>query len=142
MEKLSKGMEDDNLKKISKDKNSHYNNLNFGIINNCNKNKKKNHKNNNEKNNINNVDSKEFGRNREKLDFNNCLMDSDDFNGIVKEKKKNKRKENYEKLGKDYMMPFYLINRNEMLNNILNYISNDKVKRKVNIPINEKKKNN
>ena len=142
MEKLSKGMEDDNLKKKSKDKNSHYNNLNFGIINNCNKNKKKNHKNNNEKNNINNVDSKEFGRNKEKLDFNNCLMDSDDFNGIVKEKKKNKRKENYEKLGKDYMMPFYLINRNEMINNILNYISNDKVKRKVNIPINEKKKNN
>ena len=140
IEKLSKGIEDENRKKKSKEKNDGCNNLNFGIINNFNKNKKKNYKNNNSKNN--NLNSKEFGRNREKMEFNNCLNDSDDFNRIVKEKKKNRKKENMDKLGKDYMLPFYLINRNEMLNNILNYISNDKCKKRVNIPINDKKKNN
>ena len=140
IEKLSKGIEDENRKKKSKEKNDGCNNLNFGIINNFNKNKKKNYKNNNSKNN--NLNSKEFGRNREKMEFNNCLNDSDDFNRIVKEKKNNRKKENLDKLGKDYMLPFYLINRNEMLNNILNYISNDKCKKRVNIPINDKKKNN
>ena len=144
LEKLSKGIEDDDRKKKSKGKNDNYNNLNFGIINNFNKNKKKNYKNNNSKNNNANLNSKEFGRNREKIEYNNCLNDSDDFNKIVKEKKKNnKKRENLEKGGKDYMLPFYLINRNEMLNNILNYISNDnKVKKRINNPINDKKKIN
>ena len=145
IEKLSKGEEDDNRKKKSKGKNDNTNNLNFGIINNFNKNKKKNFKNNNEKNNNpinNNLNSKEFGRNREKIQYNNCLNDSDDFYGIAKEKKNNRKKENEEKLGKDYMLPFYLINRNDMLNNILNYISNDKAKKRINNPINDKKKNN
>ena len=41
------------------------------------------------------------------------------------------------------MLPFYLINRNEMLNNIINYISNDKTKKRMNNPIiNDKKKSN
>ena len=145
LEKISKGIEDGNRKKKSKGKNDNYNNnLNFGIINNFNKNKKKNYKNNNSKNNNANLNSKEFGRNREKIEYNNCLNDSDDFNKIVKEKKKNNKKRgNMEKVGKDYMLPFYLINRNEMLNNILNYISNDnKVKKKLNNPINDKKKIN
>ena len=70
------------------------------------------------------------------------MNDSDDFNGIIKNKKNNKKKENSDKLGKDYMLPFYLINRNDMLNNILNYISNDKIKKRINNPINDKKKNN
>ena len=144
IEKLSKGIEDDNQKKKSKGKNDNSNNLNFGLINNFNKNKKKNYKNNNEKNNNQNknLSSKEFGRNREKIEYNNCLNDSDDFNGIIKNKKNNKKKENSDKLGKDYMLPFYLINRNDMLNNILNYISNDKIKKRINNPINDKKKNN
>ena len=145
LEKLSKGIEDDNSKKKSKEKNDNYNiNLNFGIVNNFNKNKKKNYKNNNSKNNNANLNSKEFGRNREKIEYNKCLNDSDDFSGIVKDKKKNnKKKENMEKMGKEYMLPFYLINRNEMLNNILNYISNDnKVKKRINNPINDKKKIN
>ena len=80
------------------------------------------------------MNSKEFGR-------NNCLDDSEDFYGIIKEKRNNTKKENSDKLGKDYMLPFYLINRNDMLNNILNYISNDKVKKRINNPINDKKKN-
>ena len=150
LEKLSKGIEDDSRKKKSKgknDNNNNYNNLNFGIINNFNKNKKKNYKNNNAKNNNsnNNLNSKEFGRNREKIDYNNCFIDSYDFNGVVKDNKKNNRKkENLDKEGKDFMLPFYLINRNEMLNNILNYISNDKAKKRLNNPINinDKKKSN
>ena len=142
MEKLSKGIEDDNQKKKSKTKNDNINNLNFGIINNFNKNKKKNYKNNNSKNGNNNLNSKEFGRNREKIDYSNCFNDSDDFNGFIKEKKNNRKKENLNKLGKDYILPFYLINRNEMLNNIVNYISNDKNKKRVNNPINDKKKSN
>ena len=142
MEKLSKGIEDDNQKKKSKSKNDNINNLNFGIINNFNKNKKKNYKNNNSKNGNNNLNSKEFGRNREKIDYSNCFNDSDDFNGFIKEKKNNRKKENLNKLGKDYILPFYLINRNEMLNNIVNYISNDKNKKRVNNPINDKKKSN
>ena len=146
LEKLSKGIEDDPRKKKPKGKNeNNYNNLNFGIINNFNKNKKKNYKNNNSKNNNsnNNLNSKEFGRNREKIDYNNCFIDSYDFNGLVKDNKKNNRiKENMDKEGKDFMLPFYLINRNEMLNNILNYISNDKSKKRMNNPINEKKKSN
>ena len=30
------------------------------------------------------------------------------------------------------MLPFYLINRNELINNILNYIANDKIKKRIN----------
>ena len=40
------------------------------------------------------------------------------------------------------MLPFYLINRNDMLNNIINFINNDKLKKRINNPINDKKKNN
>jgi hypothetical protein len=146
LEKLSKGIEDDNHKKKSKGKNdNNYSNLNFGIVNNFKKNKKKIYKNNNSKNNNsnNNLNSKDFGRNREKIDYNNCFIDSYDFNGVVKDNKKNNRKkEKFVKEGKDFMLPFYLINRNEMLNNIINYISNDKTKKRMNNPINDKKKSN
>ena len=145
LEKLSKGLEDDNnFKKKSKGKNDNFNNLNYGIINNFNKNKKKTYTNNNEKNlnQNNNLNSKEFGRNRDKIDYNNCLNDSDDFDGIIKDKKNNRKKENLDKSRKDYMLPFYLINRNDMLNNIINFINNDKLKKRINNPINDKKKNN
>ena len=145
LEKLSKGLEDDNnFKKKSKGKNGNFNNLNYGIYNNFNKNKKQNYKNNNEKNNNqnNNLNSKEFGRNREKIDYNNCLNESDDFDGIVKDKKKNRKKENLDKSMKDYILPFYLINRNDMLNNIINFTANDKLKKRINNSINDKKKNN
>ena len=40
------------------------------------------------------------------------------------------------------MLPFYLINRNYMLNNIINFINNDKLKKRINNQINDKKKNN
>ena len=145
LEKLSKGLEDDNnFKKKAKGKNGNFNNLNYGIYNNFNKNKKQNYKNNNEKNNNqnNNLNSKEFGRNREKIDYNNCLNESDDFDGIVKDKKKNRKKENLDKSMKDYILPFYLINRNDMLNNIINFTANDKLKKRINNSINDKKKNN
>ena len=140
--KLSDFFQGEKTERKEKAKNDNINNLNFGIINNFNKNKKKNYKNNNSKNGNNNLNSKEFGRNREKIDYSNCFNDSDDFNGFIKEKKNNRKKENLNKLGKDYILPFYLINRNEMLNNIVNYISNDKNKKRVNNPINDKKKSN
>ena len=145
LEKLSKGLEDDtNFKKKAKGKNGNFNNLNYGIYNNFNKNKKQNYKNNNEKNNNqnNNLNSKEFGRNREKIDYNNCLNESDDFDGIVKDKKNNRKKENLDKSMKDYILPFYLINRNDMLNNIINFTANDKLKKRINNSINDKNKNN
>ena len=43
---------------------------------------------------------------------------------------------------KDYILPFYLINRNDMLNNIINFTANDKLKKRINNSINDKKKNN
>ena len=70
------------------------------------------------------------------------MNESDDFDGIVKDKKNNRKKENLDKSMKDYILPFYLINRNDMLNNIINFTANDKLKKRINNSINDKKKNN
>ena len=126
--------ENDHNDKEKKDKNYSSN----GFLNNFNKNSKK--KNNNKvpndkinKYNMNENfwDEKEenYIRNNESNDFEMIKKNMNGYNGNIMENIINKN-------NKEYMFPFYLINRNEMFFNILSYTSNEKQKKKFNNNLN------
>ena len=121
VEKYTKAKEDNG----KKDKNLGNKN---GIVNNFNKKKNKNiSSNNNLKKN--NKKNNYWNEKEESIDNNNENNESKEFdnNEIMDEKMANKL---FEKNKGDFIFPFYLINRNEMFFNILNYITNEKPKKK------------
>ena len=134
-EKYEKVKDDNN----QNDKNA-YNN---GITNNIKKKSNQKMSNNKNKsnniNNINNNNSKEFNRNKYRNErngnkFNNLQNNESNELEIPKDNMNLKEEKTMEKIINknkgDYILPFYLINRNEMFFNILSYTTNEKTKKK------------